>query len=232
MTSPAILVDFDGTACSIDVADALLSRFGLPGWEGLDVAVDRGEKTIRAAIDGQASMLVAARQEMLDYVLRTCAVAAGFPEFCDWAAARGHEVTVVSDGFGFYVGPLLRAAGLAWLPVVTNQLVRRAGAWHLRHPNSHPRCLGCGTCKMLAVTERQRTGDWVAFVGNGPSDRFAAFYADVVFAKERLAEICANEGVKFHPWDTFHDVRRTLECLPRRPAAKETPTVCPGWTNR
>jgi 2-hydroxy-3-keto-5-methylthiopentenyl-1-phosphate phosphatase len=232
MTSPAILVDFDGTACPIDVADALLTRFGRPGWEELDVAVERGEKTIRSAIDGQASMLVATRLEMLEYVLSTCAVAAGFAEFCDWAASRGHEVTVVSDGFGFYVAPLLQAAGLVRLPVITNQLVRRASGWYLRHPKSHPRCIGCGTCKMLAVTERQRTGDWVAFVGNGPSDRFASFYADVVFARERLAEICLKEGVKFHPWDTFHDVRRMLECLPEPLAAKEIPTLCPGWTTQ
>lgn len=232
MTSPAILVDFDGTACPVDVADALLSRFGFPGWEELDIAVERGEKTIRSAIDSQASMLTATRKEMLEYVLSNYAVAAGFVEFCGWAASREHEVTVVSDGFGFYAAPLLQAAGLGRLPVITNQLVYRATGSYLRHPKSHPRCVGCGTCKMLAVTERQRAGDWVAFVGNGLSDRFASFYADVVFAKEQLAKICLKEGVKFRPWDTFDDVRRTLECLPEPPAAKEIPTLCPGWTTR
>jgi 2-hydroxy-3-keto-5-methylthiopentenyl-1-phosphate phosphatase len=85
---------------------------------------------------------------------------------------------------------------------------------------------------MLAVTERQGADNRVAFVGNGLSDRFAAFYADVVFAKDMLAEICMKEGVKFSRWETFNDVRRVLELLPEPSAAHEAPALCPGWTSR
>jgi 2,3-diketo-5-methylthio-1-phosphopentane phosphatase len=228
----AILVDFDGTASPVDVANELLRRFGSAGWERLDTAVARGTQTVRSAIDAQAAMLTATRSEMLDHVLRTYSVAPSFIGFSKWASSRGHQLTVVSDGFGFYVRPILRLAGLPHLPVLTNQLVRRAGGWRLRHPSAHPRCIGCGTCKMLPVTERQLAGRRVAFVGNGFSDRFASYYADVVFAKERLAEICICEGIPFLPWQTFEDVRRNLECLPDRRPNRESPAVCPGWTAR
>jgi 2-hydroxy-3-keto-5-methylthiopentenyl-1-phosphate phosphatase len=232
MASPAILVDFDGTASSVDVAEALLKRFGRPGWRELDIAVERGESTLASAIDGQASMLEATRQEMLDYVLSSHAVAPDFVDFCAWAESHGHEVAVVSDGFGIYVRPMLQAAGLGRLQVMTNQLARKASGWGLEHPSSHPVCIGCGTCKMLAVTARQDAKDRVAFVGNGISDRFASFYADVVFAKDKLAEICLKEGIEFCSWQTFDDVRRTLEALPAAPAAKQVPAQCPGWTPR
>jgi 2,3-diketo-5-methylthio-1-phosphopentane phosphatase len=228
----AILVDFDGTASPVDVANELLSRFGSVGWERLDNEVARGTRTVRSAIDAQAAMLTATRSEMLDHVLHTSSVAPSFVGFSKWASSRGHELTVVSDGFGFYVRPLLRLAGLSHLPVLTNHLVRRAGGWRLRHPRAHPLCIGCGTCKMLPVTERQLAGSRVAFVGNGASDRFAAYYADVVFAKERLAEICTGEGIPFLPWQTFEDVRRNLKCLPDRLPNRESPAVCPGWTTR
>jgi 2,3-diketo-5-methylthio-1-phosphopentane phosphatase len=228
----AILVDFDGTASPVDVANELLSRFGLVGWERLDSEVARGTRTLRSAIDVQAAMLTGNRNDMLDHVLRRYSVAPSFIGFSRWASSRGHELAVVSDGFGFYVRPLLRLAGLSHLPVLTNQMVRSAGGWRLSHPRAHPRCIGCGTCKMLPVTERQLAGTRVAFVGNGASDRFASYYADVVFAKERLAEFCTVEEIPFLPWETFEDVRRNLERLHDRPPNRESPAVCPGWTTR
>jgi 2-hydroxy-3-keto-5-methylthiopentenyl-1-phosphate phosphatase len=43
--------------------------------------------------------------------------------------------SLVSDGFAFYIRPILEAAGLAQLPVVTNETVFLNGRPELRHPN-------------------------------------------------------------------------------------------------
>jgi 2-hydroxy-3-keto-5-methylthiopentenyl-1-phosphate phosphatase len=44
------------------------------------------------------------------------------------------------------------------------------------------------------------------FVGDGLSDRYAAACADVVFAKDKLATFCAEQGIAFHPYETLADV--------------------------
>ena len=51
----------------------------------------------------------------------------------------------------------------------------------------------------------------MVFVGDGESDRYAAGYADVVFAKDGLVEICRESGLAHLPWTTFDDVRAWLD---------------------
>ena len=224
----ALLVDFDGTACLQDVSEMLLDAFGEPGWERFDDAVDRGEMGLREAGDQQAATLRGSREELLAFALPRAELAPTFAPFVTWADEHGLPLRVASDGFAFYIRPMLERAGLGHLEVVTNELVFDGATWSLRHPNGHPECIGCGTCKMLAAQRlRERHGP-VAFVGDGQSDRYGALYSDVVFAKDTLIPICEQDGVPFTPWATFDDVREALEAtraLPEPIGAER----CPGW---
>jgi 2-hydroxy-3-keto-5-methylthiopentenyl-1-phosphate phosphatase len=82
---------------------------------------------------------------------------------------------------------------------------------------------------MLAVQRFQASHGPVAFVGEGQSDRYGALYADVVFAKLGLVEICERDGVPYLPWETFDDVVAALEGLATLPGPV-APVACPGWT--
>lgn len=127
--------------------------------------------------------------------------------------------------FGDPSWPLLSAAGIDDLPVITNTWVD--GGEGLRFDNGHGTCIGCGTCKMRAVLEARDRGP-VAFVGEGSSDRFGAIYADLVFAKDALVRIANADGVPFLPWTTFDDVRAGLETLEKIPGPVGADR-CPGW---
>ena len=224
----AVLVDFDGTACLDDVSEVLLEEFGDPGWPLYDELVDQGEMGLREAARHQTAMLAGDPEEMLAFALDRCHLDSTFPPFVAWAEERALAVTVVSDGFAFYIPPMLEAVGLGRLEVVTNELVFDGGRPHLDHPNGHPECRGCGTCKMLAaVRTRERLGP-VAFVGEGQSDRYGALYSDIVFAKKDLVRICEADGVPFLPWKTFDDVREALQNTDRLPGPV-APQRCPGW---
>lgn len=224
MLAASILVDFDGTACPNDVSEELLDAFGDGDWRAYDEAVDRGEIGLRQGAEAQSAMLRASREEMLAFALDRFTVDPTFPPFVRWAESVELPLTIVSDGFAFYLRPMLEAAGVGHLEVVTNEYA----AGELRHPNAHPVCVGCGTCKMLAATRfRERYGS-VAFVGEGQSDRYGALYSDVVFAAKGLVRICEEDGVPYLPWTTFEDVRSTLEASDETPAAVAPPR-CPGW---
>ena len=229
MTIGSVLVDFDGTACPVDVTGELCEHFAAGDWAACDDAVRGQQMTPRAAIDRQAGMLSDGRSEMLRFVLGSFSVAPSFVTIVRWAESQGLPVAVVSDGFGFYVEPMLAAVGLDRVRVLTNRLASSPPPSRLAHPYAHPECLGCGTCKMLAILDYRSQLGPVAFVGEGQSDRFAAHYADVVFAKQRLAEICEDEGIGFLPWATFADVQRALTETSFEPR-DETPRVCPGWS--
>jgi HAD superfamily phosphoserine phosphatase-like hydrolase len=228
-----ILADFDGTACAVDVASAVCEAFAADGWQALDEAVARGELTLRAAIDAQASMLRGTREEMLAFVLDRFAVDPTFVDLSAWTRDTRLDLAIVSDGFGFYIAPMLAAAGLDRVPVLANRLTGTPGALRLEHPFAHPECIGCGTCKMRAVLEARSRRGGVAFVGEGESDRFGALFADLVFAKDRLADLCDAAGIDYSQWRDFHQVRdavaaRDLAVTPPRVA--DVPVRCPGWT--
>lgn len=229
MTISSVLVDFDGTACSVDVASALCARFAAEGWRELDRAVERGELTLRAAIDAQTAMLLASREQMLGFALANFTVAPSFVDLTRWAREVDIPVVIVSDGFGFYIEPMLAAAGLESVRVLANELVEDVHGRRLMHPHANPDCDACGTCKMQAVLDYQRRLGEVAFVGEGASDRYAAVYADMVFAKDRLVDICRREGVGYAPWSTFGDVREALLARSDRTRRSVTPRRCPGW---
>jgi 2-hydroxy-3-keto-5-methylthiopentenyl-1-phosphate phosphatase len=217
----SILVDFDGTACLHDVAEHLLMRFGDASWPSYDEAWARGEIGARDGIRAQAAMLDAPTDELLAYALGHCPIDPTFVPFVGWAGVAGLPVTIVSDGFGFYIEPLLATAGIEGVPVLTNAWLDR----DVTFPNGHGECVGCGTCKMRAVLEAPGP---VAFVGEGDSDRFGALYADVVFAKDALVEWCRGDGVPFVPWNDFDDVRAHLESTGGLPGPV-APERCPGW---
>jgi 2,3-diketo-5-methylthio-1-phosphopentane phosphatase len=225
----ALVVDFDGTACLQDVAEMLLDEFGDPSWSQYDDAFDRGEMGLREAAGRQAALLRGTREEMIEFAVERCALDPTFPSFVGWAEENGLPLAIVSDGFAFYIRPILEAAGLGDLTVVTNVMSFDGAAPRLSHPNGHPECVGCGTCKMLAIRGYQRSHGRVAFVGEGQSDRFGALYADVVFAKLWLVESCRRDGVPYLPWESFDDVMTSLEAM-GRPPGSVSPTICPGWT--
>lgn len=227
----SVLVDFDGTACLHDVGVCLLRRFGAPGWERLGEAYDRGEMGLRELISAENALLLGRRDEMLAFVLEHCPMDPTFGAFVAWLGAGDIATAIVSDGSAFHIEPLLAAAGIQGLRIITNDHRFGPDGRHgeMRYPNGHPICVGCGTCKMQAVLDARERGQ-VAFVGDGVSDRFAALYADLVFAKGSLPRYCDDHGVAYRPWVDFQDVRRALQASADLTHAPVAPAICPGWT--
>lgn len=226
----AVLVDFDGTACLHDVAEHLLIEFGDPSWPEWDAAWERGEIGARDCLLAQDAMLRGDRDTMLAFVRRHCEMDPTFAPFVSWLRDLGVPVAIVSDGFGFYIEPMLETAGVAWIPVITNEQRWDADrkVTGVSFVSGHPDCVGCGTCKMQAVLQHRREFGPVAFIGEGPSDRYGALYADLTFAKLDLVELCERDGVAYVPWTNFDDVRRSLESSVQLPGAV-APVRCPGW---
>lgn len=228
----SVVIDFDGTICRNDVSEELFAAFATPEWKDIDLAFQQGRIGSRECLEAQAALLRAPREDLLAFAIERFPLLPSFEPFVRWARARGLELVVASDGLGFYIEPMLEAAGVHGLRVVANQTSFDAGASQpptLGFPNAHSICVGCGTCKMLVVRECGARGGPVAFVGEGHTDRFGALYADLTFATLDLVDICRADGVPFVPWETFDDVRRGLEAA-ADPPGPVAPERCPGWT--
>ena len=208
----SFLVDYDGTISRFDVGDALMARFveDKSILAEKDLAYYEGRVGSRELMLWDLSVLPQDAEALRDASgsLPHDETFATFVEACRrWRA----EIEVVSDGFGFHVEPNLARLGLADLPVATNETRLDGGEPRMSFPYGHPRCFVCGTCKRERVRVHQSARGAVVYVGDGTSDRYAAAYADVVFAKDELARLCAAEGWSCLAWESFADVTDWLE---------------------
>lgn len=201
----AILVDYDGTIAQTDVSDTVMAEH-VPGiWEAEAAAYDAGLMGSRRLMTWEMAQVDADPADLL----ATAAAQPhdpGFVPFVRRAQAAGIPVEVVSDGFGFFIRPALEALGVGELPVVTARTTFADRGASIAFPNGHPRCHVCGTCKRNRVLEHRAAGRAVVFIGDGESDRYAAGYSDVVFAKHSLINICLDAGWPFKRWTAFDEI--------------------------
>jgi 2,3-diketo-5-methylthio-1-phosphopentane phosphatase len=202
----SVFLDFDGTISTADIGLHLLARFGAPGWQDISSAYERGEIGSRECLIDEWTAMKATEEEAR-------AVAAEVPIDPDLAPlveglrSAGADVTVVSDGFGFYVHEVCDPLGLR---VVTNAVDFATDALEFPHEDRCCPCSTCGVCKQAPIKEASRAGRETVLVGDGVSDRRAAMLADVVLAKGGLRAWCETFGIAHHPFETLADVRALL----------------------
>ena len=207
----AILVDYDGTIALTDVGDTLMAELKTKDWEAAAADYDAGLVGSRRLMEWEVSLWDPDPTALAELAAaqphdRT------FAPMVQRARNAGIPVEVVSDGFGFFIGPNLDRLGLDDLPIVTAATTfDTEGRPSIAFPNGHPGCGVCGTCKRNRVLAHQAAGRAVVFIGDGESDRYAAGYSDVVFAKRALVQICLEAGWPFRRWTEFSEIDAWLE---------------------
>lgn len=202
----AILVDYDGTIALTDVGDTLMAELKTADWEAETARYDAGLVGSRRLMEWEVGLWRPDPAAM-------AALAAAQPHdptfvtLVERGRAAGIPIEVVSDGFGFFIAPALERLGVGGLPVITARTsFDDAGRPSIAFPNGHPRCFVCGTCKRNRVLAHQAAGRAVVFIGDGESDRYAAGYSDVVFAKQALVRLCIENGWPFRRWTSFAEI--------------------------
>ena len=202
----AILVDYDGTVAQTDVSDALMAELVTDEWEARAAEYDAGLAGSRRLMEWEVGLITSPAES-----LRALAAAqphdAGFALLAHRARDLGVPIEVVSDGFGFFIPAALEALGVGHVPIVSADTTFPDGERpRIAFPNGHPRCFVCGTCKRARVRAHQAAGRAVIFVGDGESDRYAAGYADRIFAKHALLRLCVENGWPFRRWTEFAEI--------------------------
>ncbi len=203
-----VSVDFDGTISVGDTTDLILESFADPSWRTIEADWVAGRIGSRECLARQID-LVRAAPEALDAFARDATIDPHFAGFVALCGAYGLPVSVVSDGLDRIATAMLARAGLN-LPVVANHLEWLGGRrWRLGFPHARADCrAAAGHCKCATIAaEPERLH---VYVGDGRSDFCAAAGADLVIAKDALAEHCRRSGIAFEPFGNFADASLVL----------------------
>jgi 2-hydroxy-3-keto-5-methylthiopentenyl-1-phosphate phosphatase len=216
----AVFCDYDGTFAVQDVGSTLARRYAGERRGALWERLSNGEFTAWSynmeLLDG-----LPLSEEQLDAFLRTVEPDPGAHRLVAWCEEHAVPFRILSDGFDRNLDRLQELHGVRFA-YDANRLWYENGSWRIApgHPNPNCEC-GTGTCKYGRIREFRSVhpGAVVVHVGNGRvSDLCAARAADVVFAKETLADELRRQGVGYEPFETLHDVVEGLDRLLARRA--------------
>lgn len=213
-----VFCDFDGTIAKVDTTDLVLASLAHPSWEELEARWKRGEITAAECMRGQIA-LIGGDDAALDAVLDTVELTEGFVQFAAWCRANAVPLTVVSDGVDYFIARILGRHGFGHLPVIANRLVGEAAARRLEQPWSRSGCAaGSGVCKCQAAVraEGEEAAALIVFIGDGRSDFCVSGRADVLFARDALADYARSRAMPHHEFSDFHSITATLDAARQR----------------
>src|SRR5207244_6358052 len=133
-------------------------------------------------------------------------------------AAHYIPTHIVSDGFDYCIRRILATANKRIPPLLRSgrvcaaHLEGRGHLWSTEFPFFHQTCgHGCATCKPAVMRLLNTTNAQAIFVGDGLSDRYAVESADLVFAKDGLAEYCSANSIEHTPYQNLGDVSNHID---------------------
>jgi 2-hydroxy-3-keto-5-methylthiopentenyl-1-phosphate phosphatase len=200
-----VLCDFDGTISSGDVTDKLLERFASPEWEEIEASWQEGLISSHECMSEQYALVRASQAEVDDF-LNTVEIDPHFKEFLDYCRSENYPLTVVSDGFDYYIDKIFKNHGIEGVEVFSNHLEFADGLIRTEFPHTNDECKTCGNCKTSIFHTFKTPDNKIVYIGDGWSDRCIAHESDVIFAKHKLITYCHERGLTYTPYTTFADI--------------------------
>ncbi len=145
-----------------------------------------------------------------------------FKEFSEYCKLNNYEITLLSEGLDYYIKYILDRENLN-LKYFSNKLIvkeiteennkKLKLTCEFPYPDEH--CTYCGMSKrnIIINNTNELENEVSVFIGDGTSDFCASNYADIVFAKKRLASYCWKNNITYYDFKNFKDVIIKLESL-------------------
>ena len=214
-----IFCDFDGTITIEDTTDYVLTKLAHPDWLEVEAEWQRGLIGSGECMRRQIAMIRASLPELND-TLDTVDIDPGFFSFVESCRRSNTKITIVSDGVDYFIHRVLKNHDIRDYTILSNHLVIEPGGYRLESPNATKTCLSlAGTCKCAIVGQHAGTR---VYIGDGRSDFCVSNKPEKVFAKGRLAEYCATNGIDFVHYETFHDITPLLQTMAGAGASMKT----------
>lgn len=210
MITYRIYSDFDGTIAVNDVGDALFSTFGGDNWYEPIKKWEQGLISSKECLTLACQSLRITKSQLEEFS-DTQTLDPGFNEFVAFCDRHNFPISVVSDGFDFYIRRILTNYALDHIPVLSNHL-DFVGPDRVapQFPYFGKGCPNCANCKGYHLSVNHHPASQVIFIGDGLSDRCAVEHADILFAKDALKTYCLDNNISFYNYNTFYDVKNAL----------------------
>ncbi|MBM7582933.1 2-hydroxy-3-keto-5-methylthiopentenyl-1-phosphate phosphatase [Caldicoprobacter guelmensis] len=216
LNSVAIVSDFDGTITDVDTNDLIYFTFGgRPSYE-VEELIAQGKLGVKEGALQHFKRIHLTEQEFLSFIFKNARLDEGFKDFCKLLNKKGIPLIIVSGGYINTISSFLEKEGIdrTNIRIYANRLKFNGCHIEVVFFDDKDECesgLGpCGNCKLKRLRELKKRYYHIIFIGDGTTDRCAAREADLVFAKGRLKDYCAEQGIQYVPFDSFYDIIQAM----------------------
>ena len=208
-----VISDFDGTICTVDVGNRVLSHFTKKSWDDIDREYVKGSIGSREAYGKIAPLMAVNPARLNAYVLKLAKIDPFFVKFYRLAKKKGVDVKIVSDGLDFYIRAIMEKHRLGEIEFFSNAVVfGEKNSLTFDFPQANALCGRCGTCKNKILNDHRLLYEKIIYIGDGHSDICPSRCADMVFAKEVLLRKCEEEGTTlYQPFQNFGEIAKYLK---------------------
>lgn len=213
-----IFCDFDGTITVNDVWFTSLARF-IGNKDSLKSITDdfvSGKINGREVTELHLGLIRGFSEELLMSYLDEETIDRSFPRLIEYCRSYGDDIFVVSSGLEFYVSHILNRHGIRVPHFGIGHIVDKAsGTVKGVFDRADEYCENCAMCKrnILLVNSSDLAGEVSVYIGDGASDYCVSRYADIVFAKGKLASYCWKNNITYFEFKSFDDIIKKLEKL-------------------
>jgi len=201
-----VFCDFDGTITAEETFVAMLKEFTPELAARLMPEMYALRLTLREGVRQMLESIPAEQYPAILAFARTKALRAGFADFLDLLEAQGVPLVVISGGLQGMVETVLEPYRHRIHAIHAVEVGTEGKYLSVRSPAEGETEL----VDKVAILERYGADEAIA-VGDSVTDLNMALHAPVVFARDRLAQYLSDRQKPYFPWETFHDIRDTLQ---------------------
>lgn len=202
-----VVCDFDGTITKKDTINDFLDRFADKKWLEIEEDWISGKISTCDAMHSQFGMIKGMTEEIFDNFFETVQIDNYFQDFYNLCKARNIKITIVSDGFEYFIKKILSKYEINDIDIYSNHFEYNGGNFIMEFPYKNTQCQrGAGTCKCSFIKNFKKDYNRVIYIGDGASDFCPASKADFLFAKDRLLEYCEKNNISCVKYTNFNEV--------------------------
>ena len=138
-----------------------------------------------------------------------------FKKFLKWCEENSYPVTILSEGLDYYIEYILKREELDIKFYSNKMVVNDSNEVRCEFPYRDEVCNYCGVSKrnILVNSTNDLDEEISIFIGDGVSDYCVSNYADILFAKKRLASYCWKNNLTYFEYKDFSDVMKKIDKL-------------------
>ncbi len=205
-----VISDFDGTISKHDTNDLLMKCFGNKENKNIERLFREGKIGLKEGMRRHFQELDIDEETYLAFILSDIEMDVGFKQFHKKLKEQDIPLVIVSGGFLNGILPFLEKEKVKIEHIHANKLLFKKDKIEIDFLTNEVECHGkfrpCGNCKLKHFEEIKRSYGKVLFVGDGLTDRCIAERADIVFAKDDLAEYCSEVMIPYIRYENFNDI--------------------------